>query len=129
MSKVRVFISFDFDHDEYLRDLLVEQSSNPDSPFEMVDRSVREPMTGDWKEKVRERIKKTDQMIVICGEHTNAATGVGAELKIAQEEKIPYFLLSGRKDKANKKPVSARPDDKMYTWTWGNLKALIGGAR
>ena len=129
MSKVRVFISFDFDHDEDLRDLLVEQSSNPDSPFEMVDRSVREPMTGDWKEKVRERIKKTDQMIVICGEHTNAATGVGAELKIAQEEKIPYFLLSGRKDKANKKPVSARPDDKMYTWTWGNLKALIGGAR
>ena len=129
MSKVRVFISFDFDHDEDLRDLLVEQSSNPDSPFEMVDQSVKEPMTGDWKEKVRERIKKTDQMIVICGGHANAATGVGAELKIALEEKIPYFLLSGRKDKANKKPVSARPDDKMYTWTWGNLKALIGGAR
>ena len=49
--------------------------------------------------------------------------------KIALEEKIPCFLLSGYKDKANKKPVSARPDDKMYTWTWGNLKALIGGAR
>ena len=129
MSKVRVFISFDFDHDEDSRNSLVEQSRNPDSPFEMADRSVREPMTGGWKVKVRERIKKTDQMIVLCGEHTNAATGVSAELRIAQEEKIPYFLLSGRKDKANKKPVSARPDDNLYTWTWGNLKALIGGAR
>ena len=129
MSKVRVFISFDFDHDEDSINLLVEQSGNLDSPFEMADRSVREPMTGGWKVKVRERIKKTDQMIVICGKHTNAATGVSAELRIAQEEEIPYFLLSRRKDKANKKPVSARPDDKMYTWTWGNLKALIGGAR
>ena len=129
MSKVRVFISFDFDHDEDSINLLVEQSSNPDSPFEMADRSVRESMTGDWKVKVRGRIKKTDQMIVICGKHTNAATGVSAELRIAQEEEIPYFLLSARKDKANKKPVSARPDDKMYTWTWGNLKALVGGAR
>jgi hypothetical protein len=129
MSKVRVFISFDFDHDEDSINLLVEQSSNPDSPFEIADRSVRESMTGDWKVKVRGRIKNTDQMIVMCGKHTNAATGVGAELKIALEEKIPYFLLSGYKDKVNKKPVSARPDDKMYTWTWGNLKALIGGAR
>ena len=93
MSKVRVFISFDFDHDEDSLNLLVEQSSNPDSPFEIADRSVRESMTGDWKVKVRERIKKTDQMIVICGKHTNAATGVSAELRIAQE--VGYFFFLG----------------------------------
>ncbi len=129
MAKARVFTSFDFDHDEDLRNLLVGQSKNPDSPFEMADWSIKEPMAGDWKKKVRERIKKTDQMIVICGEHTDTATGVSAELEIAQDEKLPYFLLAGRKDKTNKKPSAAKSSDKMYKWTWDNLKALIGGAR
>ena len=129
MAKSRVFTSFDFDYDEDLRNLLVGQSKNPDSPFEMADWSVKEPMTGDWKKKVRERIKKTDQMIVICGEHTDKATGVSVEVGIAQEANLSYFLLSGRKDKTNKKPKAASSSDKMYKWTWDNLKALIGGAR
>jgi hypothetical protein len=125
----RVFTSFDFDHDEDLRNLLVGQSKNPDSPFEMADWSVKEPMTGDWKEKVRSRIRKCDLVIVICGEHTDAAVGVSAELTIAREEKIPYFLLWGRSNKTCKKPKSALDTDKIYRWTWDNLKALIGGAR
>lgn len=129
MTKKRVFTSFDFDHDEDLRNLLVGQSKNPDSPFEMADWSVKEPMTGNWKDKVRARIRKCDLVIVICGEHTDTATGVSAELSIAQEEGITYFLLWGRSTKTCKKPKSAKNTDKIYSWTWDNLKALIGGAR
>lgn len=129
MAKTRVFTGFDFDHDEDLRNLLVGQSKNDDSPFEIADWSVKEPMTGDWKEKVRKRIKKVEQVIIMCGEHTDTATGVSAELKIAQEEKIPYFLLHGRSKKTCKKPKSAKTSDKIYDWTWPNLKKLIGGAR
>jgi hypothetical protein len=129
MAKKRVFTSFDFDHDEDLRNLLVGQAKNPDSPFELTDRSIKEPMTGDWKEKVRNRLLNVDLMIVICGEYTDTATGVSAELAIAQEEKIPYFLLWGRSEKTCKKPKSANAADKIYNWTWENLKSLIGGAR
>lgn len=129
MAKTKVFTSFDFDHDEDLRNLLVGQAKNPDSPFELADWSVKEPMTGDWKEKVRTRIKRTDQMIVICGTHTDSAAGVSVELGIAQEENIPYFLLWGRNGKTCKKPKAAKSSDKIYEWTWKNLKALIGGAR
>lgn len=129
MAKKRVFTSFDYDHDEDLRVMLVGQSKNEDSPFEMADWSVKEPMTGDWKEKVRARIKRCDLVVVICGEHTDAATGVSAELRIAQDEEIPYFLLHGRKDKTCKKPASAKSTDKIYKWTWENLKKLIGGER
>lgn len=89
MAKVRVFTSFDFDNDEDLRNLLVGQSRHPDSPFDMADWSVKEPMTGDWKAKVRKRIRQAEQMIVLCGEKTHTATGVSAELKIAQDETIP----------------------------------------
>jgi hypothetical protein len=129
MAKKRVFTSFDFDHDEDLRYLLIGQSKNPDSPFEMADWSVKEPMTGDWKEKVQARIRRCDLLVVICGEYTDAATGVSAELRIAQDEDIPYFLLWGRSEKICKKPKSAKSTDKIYKWTWDNLKVLIGGAR
>lgn len=129
MAKPRVFTSFDYDHDEDLRTLLVGQAKNPDSPFELADWSVKEPMTGDWKKKVKTRIKSVDQMIVICGEHTDSATGVSAELEIAQEEKLPYFLLKGRSDKTCKKPKAAKSSDSIYKWTWENLKKLIAGRR
>jgi hypothetical protein len=125
----RVFTSFDYDHDEDLRTMLVGQSRNEDTPFELADWSVKEPMTGDWKKKVRERIRKVEQVIVICGEHTNTATGVSVELEIAREEKKPYFLLWGRSSKTCVKPTAALATDKMYEWTWDTLKKLIGGAR
>lgn len=129
MAKKRVFTSFDFDHDEDLRNLLVGQSKNEDSPFEMTDWSLKEPLIGDWKRKVRDRIKRCDVVCVLCGEHTDTATGVSAELSIAQDEAVPYFLLRGRANKVCKRPSAARSTDKMYDWTWDNLKKLIGGAR
>jgi hypothetical protein len=126
---VRVFTSFDYDHDESLRMLLVGQAKHSDSPFEIHDWSVKEPFSGDWKEKVRLKMRWADQVIVICGEHTDSATGVDTELRIAREEKIPYFLLAGYKDRAYKKPLAALPSDDVYKWTWENLKILIHGGR
>jgi hypothetical protein len=129
MTLQRVFTSFDFDHDEDLRNLLVGQAKNEDSPFALADWSLKEQLTGDWKKKVRERIRKVDQMIVMCGEHTDTATGVSVELTIAREEGKPYFLLQGRSSKTCVKPTAALASDKIYEWTWPNLKALIGGGR
>ncbi|HEY3911658.1 MAG TPA: TIR domain-containing protein [Stellaceae bacterium] len=129
MAKTRILTSFDYDHDDDLRTLLVGQSKNPDSPFEMADWSVKEALSGDWKAKVRTRIRSVDQVIVICGAHTDTATGVNVEIKIAQEETKPYFLLWGRANGTCKKPTAALTTDKIYKWTWDNLKALIGGSR
>jgi hypothetical protein len=128
-NPARVFTAFDYDDDESLRNLLVGQSKHEDSPFEMHDWSVKEPFAGDWKSKVRTRIRSVDQVIVLCGERTHTATGVAAELTIAQEEQKPYFLLWGYSDKTCTKPTSAKEGDKIYKWTWDNLKALIGGSR
>jgi len=129
MTKSRVFTSFDFDHDEDIRNLLVGQAKNPDSPFELADWSLKEPLTGDWKAKIRTRIQRVDQVLVLCGTQTHNASGVSAELTIAREEKKEYFLLKGRSSQACTRPTSALPTDKMYDWTWDNLKKLIGGAR
>ena len=125
----RVFISFDFDNDEELRNALVGQAKNPDSPFAIANYSVKEPMTGDWREKVRRRIRMTDLTIVMCGRHTHMAKGVAAELTIVREESRPYFLLWGRQHGTCHPPVTALKTDKIYKWTWNNLKSLINGAR
>ena len=128
-TKKRVFISFDYDHDNDLKIFLVGQAKNDDSPFEISDWSVKEELTGDWKKKVREKIKKVGVVAVICGEHTDTASGISAELKIAQEEEKDYFLLKGRNKKTCKKPKAAKNSDKIYKWTWENLKLLINGNR
>lgn len=125
----RVFVSFDYDHDEILKTFLVGQSKHEDSPFELADWSLKAPLTGDWIEKVRTRIRSVDVVAVICGEHTDTAVGVSAEVTVAQEEKKPYFLLKGYPDKTCVKPTAAKGTDKMYNWTWENLKTLIGGGR
>src|SRR6266550_3106527 len=98
MAATRVYVSFDYDYDNDLKNLLIGQAKNPDSPFEVSDYSIKEA-SPDWKDKARRRIRSVDQVIVICGEHTDVATGVNVEVKITQEEKRPYFLLEGRKDK------------------------------
>ena len=129
MSKAKVFISFDYDNDSDLKTLLIGQSKNSDTPFDISDWSVKEHITGDWKEKVRSKIKRVDQIAVICGEKTHTAVGVSDEIKLAQEEGIPYFLIKGRSQKTCTKPKAAKSPDKIYKWTWDNLKALIGGGR
>ena len=129
MAKKRVFISFDFHHDEGTKTMLAGQAKLPDSPFEFTDASIKEPLTGDWKDKVRRRMDNIDVVIVLCGEHTHTASGVAAEVTIAQEKGKDYFLLAAYADKTCTKPTSAKSSDKVYKWTWDNLKALTGGAR
>ncbi|MFA5240397.1 MAG: TIR domain-containing protein [Phycisphaerae bacterium] len=129
MAKKNAFISFDYEHDLDLKNLLVGQARNPDTPFDIKDMSIKDTISYDWKDKARTRIKGCDVVIVICGEYTHTATGVAAELSIAQEEDIPYFLLWGRSGKSCIQPTSAISTDKIYEWTWDNLKALINGAR
>ncbi|MEE2522395.1 TIR domain-containing protein [Pseudarthrobacter sp. J75] len=124
----RVFISFDYDHDAFLRQALVGQSRLDDSPFEVHDWSIKEP-SWDWKEKARQRIVRSDVVAVICGHHTHLATGVDVEIQLARQANIPYFLLAGYSAGVNMKPSAALPADKLYAWNWPNLKSLIGGSR
>jgi hypothetical protein len=129
MAKKRVFISHDYDNDSGLVVLLAGQAKNNDSPFDYTDASVKQALTGDWKEKVKARIRNCDIVVVMCGEGTHNASGVATELAIAQELGKSYFLLWGYGDKTCTKPKGAKDSDKIYKWNWDNLKKLIGGDR
>ena len=125
----RVFISFDYDNDAELARILMGQAKQQDSPFSIKDRSLKESITEKWRATVRDLIRAADLVIVICGKHTDVASGVAAELSITREEKKPYFLLRGRPNDTCKKPRMALKEDKIYEWSWKNLAKLIAGAR
>lgn len=124
----RAFVSFDYDHDLVMKGALLAQSKLSDSPFAIADWSIKEA-SPTWKSEARSRIRHCGVVIVLCGRHTHTATGVAEELKMAREEGIPYFLLAGYPTGDVTTPSTALPSDKLYKWTWDNLKNLVVGSR
>jgi hypothetical protein len=120
MSNKRIFISFAVE-DANLRDLLVGQAKNANSPFEFVDMSVKEPWDTAWKTKCRTKIKGCDGMLVIVTSNTLRATGQLWEVNCAKEEKIPLLGIWGHKNRR----LSILPDElkdvKIVDWTWDNI--------
>jgi len=124
MAKKRVFVSFDFDNDRALKDFIIGQSRNPESPFEVVDTSLKEaaPLK-TWEEKARAAIKRSAIVIVMVGSNTYRAPGVQKEVKMAREEGVPIVQVIGYRD-GNYTPVSDA--GRLYDWNWDNLKKLLG---
>ena len=129
MARKRVFISFDVDHDNDCKILLAGQAKHPDSPFDFIDGSVKQHLPGDWREKVRRRMENIDVVIFLCGTLTHTARGVADEYSIALEKNKAYFCLAAYSDRHCTKPAGAFATDKLYEWTWDNLRALVAGAR
>ncbi len=128
-NKKRVFISFDYDNDEGAKIMLAGQAKLEDSPFDFKDASIKEHLDGDWKAKVKRRMDNIDVVVILCGVKTDTAKGVTHELEIAKECGKEYFYLAAYSDKGCVKPKGADSNDKLYKWTWDNLKTLIGGGR
>jgi hypothetical protein len=57
-QRVKVFISFDYDHDVDLKNLLVGQAKNEDSPFEITDISVKKNWLVIGKKKYDRELEK-----------------------------------------------------------------------
>ena len=129
MVTKRVFISFDYDYDKDLHGNLIAQAKRSDSPFNIVDQSVKAPIDEKWREEVRRRIRNSDLVIIICGQHTHNASGVAGEVAITREENKPYFLLKGRRHKQCSRPTTAPRKKVMHPWTWPTLKELITNPR
>lgn len=121
----RIFVSFAIE-DSNLRDLLVGQAKNDNSPFEFVDMSVKEPWKDDWKSKCRTKIKGCDGLIAIITENTKNASGQRWEIKCAKEEKVPCRGIWGHNDEAYQSYLPPEMDGiTTDKWTWDNIKKWL----
>lgn len=125
MNRTRIFVSFDRENDADLSELLDAQSRRPGSTFEISKGPDRKFSHPGWNADIRLEIQAADEIVVICGEHTDESLRVSLELAIAQDENKPYMLLWGRRDKMCKKPDGARNGDAMYSWTREILESQI----
>ncbi len=123
MAKKRVFVSFDFDNDRVLKDFIIGQSKNEDSPFEIVDHSLKEAAPEkEWEKKAAAAIARAEIVLVMVGEKTYKAPGVLKEVAMARQAGVKIVQVIGRKD-GNYTPV---PDaGRLYAWNWENLKNLL----
>ena len=119
-----IYVSFDIHHDRELYERLLAQSGT--SGFTVAGGSETPFATEIWDARLRRRIRDADQMIVICGEHSDASRCMSDEIRIAQEEGTPYFLLWGRRQAMCTKPIGARNSEGMYNWTPAILQDQIG---
>lgn len=124
MPKKKVFVSFDFDNDKTLKDFIIGQAKLDDSPFEVVDFSLKEAAPEKtWLDKARAAISRSEVFIVMLGSKTRTAPGVLKEVKIANELKKPKFQIIGYKDGSETWAVPEA--GRVYRWNWENLKNLL----
>jgi len=124
MAKKKVFVSYDFDNDKVLKDFIIGQARLADSPFEVIDTSLKEaaPMK-TWEDKARAAIKRSDIVVVMVGPKTHTASGVLKEVSMAREEGISIVQVIGYRD-GN---YTAVPNaGRLYSWNWDNMKKLLG---
>jgi len=128
MVKAKVYISFDYDNDRSLKDLLVGQAKNEDSPFEISDWSLKEAAPDKyWKERAEEKIRRVDILCVIVGKKTYKANGVLKEIAIADSlnsagYNIKKFELIGYSDKECPHVEGA---GRRISWNWPNLRSYF----
>lgn len=123
-KKKRVFVSFDFDNDKTLKDFIIGQSRNSDSPFEVSDWSMKEAAPQrNWEAEAERRIRSSDIVVVMVGPETHRAPGVMKEVGMARRNGVRIVQIIGYRDSS---PRAVPNAGRLYRWDWGNLKRLLG---
>lgn len=124
MAKKRVFVSFDYDNDKSLRDLILGQAKSPDSPFDVTNVSLKEAAPDkEWEGKARKAIAGSDIVLIMLGAKTAKASGVLKEVAMATELGKPRFQVIG--PKGGSKDWAVPGGGRVYSWNWENLKNLL----
>jgi len=122
--KKKVFVSFDFDNDKKLKDFIIGQSRIADSPFEVIDNSLKEAAPEkNWEAKANAAIKRSDIVVVMVGPQTYRAHGVLKEIKMARAANKHIVQVIGYKDGEY---TAVEGAGRLYRWNWENLKKLLG---
>jgi hypothetical protein len=123
-SKKKIFISFAIEDVKY-RDFLVAQAKNERTPFEFIDKSVKEPWDDAvWQRRCRLKIRSCDGVIVLLSKNTWHSSGVRWEIKCAKEEEIPVIGMHIKKRAKGAIPPELK-GRKVITWSWDNLADVI----
>jgi len=126
MTDPRVFISFDFDHDETEKTLFVGQAKNSRTPFSIQDWSAKSSMTqSEWEAIVKEKINKCNMVIVLSGKTMASASGVAKEITMAKDQNVPVFGVYVDGANSNSNLPSGLQRNRTIAWKWDKIADAI----
>lgn len=121
----RIFTSFAIE-DERTRDLFIGHARNQNVPYELVDMSVKQPWSNNWKTRCRTKIRGCDGVIVLISKHLKRADGAIWEINCAKEESIPVLGVYMTNCDIHDSPNELNGIKKV-NWTWNNIANFVNG--
>ncbi len=126
MTDPRVFISFDFDHDEKQKVLFVGQAKNSKTPFSIQDWSAKSSMAqSKWESIVKEKINRCNMVIVLSGNTMASATGVAKEIAMAKAQDVPVFGVYVDGGNLSSRLPAGLPRNRTISWSWDKISDAI----
>ncbi len=121
MSTLNIFVSFEFDKDNDLRNNFYRQAEE-ETEHRIRDCSLHESYPDEyWKNKARNAIRPCDVVVVLIGEDTHNAQGVIVETDMARSFGKPI--------------IQVRPQGRPYqgltrlgdpiTWRWSRINTEL----
>lgn len=127
MPNPRAFVSFDFDHNQESKILFAGQAdSKSPTPFTVEDWSSKTTLPqAVWEQRIREKISRTNMLIVLVGRSMGSATGVVKEIAMAKALNVPVFgVYVDNASSASVLPTGLARN-RVIQWTWPNVGAAI----
>ena len=122
MSALRVFVSFEYDKDNNLKNSFLQQAKE-NTQHRVVNCSLNERYeTDEWKLRARNAIRECDVVVVLVGQDTHNAQGVIVETDMARSFGKPVIQVSSKNRRAYR--GLTRLDDPI-PWKWAAIRAEL----
>lgn len=127
MPNPRAFLSFDFDHNEKSKILFAGQAdSKSPTPFTVEDWSSKTALPqAVWEQRIKEKIARTNMLIVLVGRSMATASGVAKEISMAKTLNVPVFGVYVDEASSASTLPTGLAQNRVITWTWPGVGAAI----
>ena len=117
MTKLRIFVSFEFEKDNNLKNNFYNQAR--DQTLHRVGNSSlnKEYPSEIWKNRARQAIRECDVVFVLVGQDTHNALGVLVETDMARSLNKPTIQVLSEKARRSKYKGVPHLEDRI-PWKW-----------
>ena len=123
-STNKIFISFAL-KDAALRDTLIEQVNNENTPYSLEYLPTKASWDPSWKEECRSMVTECDGVIALITNNILRADGQRWEIECANNDRVPVLLLQGRSEKLARDLPAVIDDKDFLDWTLPNIVTFL----
>ena len=121
MSTLNIFVSFEFDRDNELKNNFYKQAKEL-TQHRIRNCSLNEASPDEtWRTRAREAIRECDVVVVLIGQDTHNAQGVIVETDIARSLNKPIIQIKPQGRTYNGLPHLEDP----ILWRWRDINAKL----